>query len=66
MSKEKGVAIRIKPDTRRALRALGMKGETYDDVVQRLILEGAEAKDQLVSAWTMLEDLMEKREEVEG
>ena len=37
MSKEKGVAIRIKPDTRRALRALGTKGETYDDVVQRLI-----------------------------
>jgi len=66
MSKEKGVAIRLKLNTRRTLRALGKKGETYDDVVQRLILEGAEAKDQLVSAWTMLEDLMEKREEVEG
>jgi len=36
--KEKGLAtIRISKEVRERLKALGRKGETYDDVIMRLI-----------------------------
>ena len=66
MSKEKGVAIRIKLGTRNFLKDSGVKGETYDDVINRLFNEGAEAKNQLVFAWAKLEALLREREEAEG
>jgi len=35
----KTVVIRVKFETREMLRELGRKGETYDDVINRLIRE---------------------------
>jgi len=33
------VIIWISPETREALKALGRKGETYDEIIRRLIKE---------------------------
>ena len=44
------VTIRIRPETRELLRKIGRKGETYDDVIRRLIKEagyGGVADDSL-------------------
>ena len=37
--KVKTVSIRVRPETRGLLRKIGRKGETYDDVIRRLIRE---------------------------
>ena len=44
------VTIRVKPGTRDFLRESSVKGETYDDVINRLIIEHAKAQDEL-RAW---------------
>ena len=62
----KSVTIRVKPGTRDYLREAGVKGETYDDVINRLILEFAKAKDEL-GAWKAFSELCdEDDEEAEG
>jgi len=60
------VTIRVKPGTRDFLRESGVKGETYDDVINRLIIELAKAKDEL-GAWKAFSELCdEDDEEAEG
>ena len=41
------VAIRVKPDTRDQLKAMKQGGETYDDVIQRVIRSWAAAEANL-------------------
>ena len=55
------VTIRVKPGTRDFLRESSVKGETYDDVINRLIID-ARAQDEL-RAW---EAWVEAREEEES
>jgi len=37
MIRNEGVTIKIMKETRERLKALGRKGETYDDIVNRLL-----------------------------
>jgi len=37
MSEEKLTTIKIKQQTRDALKSVGKKGETYDDIINRLL-----------------------------
>ena len=39
MSLDKTVKIRVYPETRAALKAIGRKGESYDAVIRRLLEE---------------------------
>lgn len=42
VEKKWGVKIRIAPETREALKRRGTKGESYDDVIRRLLKETEE------------------------
>jgi hypothetical protein len=37
MSEEKLTTIKIKPQTRDTLKSVGKKGETYDEIINRLL-----------------------------
>jgi len=47
VSNKKDRAIRVSERTRDTLRAIGMKNETYDDVIKRLIYQLNEAQGKL-------------------
>ena len=66
MSKEKSVAIRIKPGTRDFLKAIGRKGETYDRVINRLFneLKTAESYIYRPTDWAEYEKKLKKEVEV--
>ena len=38
------VTIRVREETREALRMAGRKGETYDDIIRRLLKECGEKR----------------------
>jgi len=60
------VTIRVKPGTRDYLRDTCREKETYDDVINRLIIEHAKAQDEL-RAWKAFSELCdEDEEEAEG
>ena len=62
----KSVTIRVKPGTRDYLRDTCREKETYDDVINRLIIEHAKAQDEL-RAWKAFSELCdEDEEEAEG
>ena len=62
----KSVTIRVKPGTRDYLRDTCREKETYDDVINRLIIEHAKAQDEL-RAWKTFSELCdEDEEEAEG
>ena len=46
MNDKKDKAIRVSGRTRDTLRAIGMKNETYDDVIKRLIYELNQAEQE--------------------
>ena len=56
------VTIRVKPGTRDCLRDISMEKETYDDVINRLIVEHAKAQDEL-RAWKAFSELCDEDEE---
>ena len=55
------VTIRVKPGTRDYLRETCREKETYDDVINRLIVEHAKAQDEL-RAWREFEKSCEEDE----
>ena len=58
----KSVTIRVKPGTRDYLRETCREKETYDDVINRLIIEDAKAQDEL-RAWREFERSCEEDDE---
>ncbi len=56
------VKIRLDSTTREALKALGRKGETYDDVLRRLIKYWVLEEEQYEGAARILELLGEEAE----
>jgi len=51
------VTIRIKPGTRDYLRETCREKETYDDVINRLIIELADARDAIKSLMNTIAEL---------
>jgi len=61
MSDKKDKAIRVTGRTRDTLRAIGMKNETYDDVIKRLIHDLNQAEDALGFAQAEIRRLEEEK-----
>ena len=51
------VTIRVKPGTRDYLRETCREKETYDDVINRLIIELADARDAIKSLMNTIAEL---------